>query len=85
MSETDSQDPGGRKTPFTSKTIHFNWISSVMVPAIWPFLPANFRHQDYAINAVSAWFAIGNVVLRFFTSQALRLAKPKGNPDEKVV
>lgn len=59
------------KSPLLSKTIHFNWMSGVAIPAIWPFLPEKFRMHDYAIAAVTAWFTIGNVVLRFLTSEAL--------------
>jgi hypothetical protein len=80
---TDSED-GGRKSPFSSKTIHFNWISAVLVPAIWPFLPKKFTANPYAIHSVTAWFAIGNVALRFLTTTAVTIFKPKEKPSEQT-
>ena len=59
------------KHPFLSKTVQFNTISSAFIPAIWPFLPASFREHDYAIAAISAYYTIGNVILRFITKEAL--------------
>jgi hypothetical protein len=82
VGQDETEIEGGRKSPFSSKTIHFNWISAVMVPAIWPFLPVAFRSKDYAVHAVTAWFAIGNVILRFVSSTAVTLFKPKEKPSE---
>lgn len=59
------------KHPLDSKTVQFNTISAAFIPAIWPFLPESFRHHDYAIAAISGWYTIGNVVLRFLTSEAI--------------
>jgi len=59
------------KHPFDSKTLQFNSLSAAIIPAIWPLLPESFRHQDYAITAVTAWMSIGNIVLRFLTKEAL--------------
>lgn len=64
-------DEQGGKSALSSKTIHFNWISGVLVPAIWPFLPKDFRNNDYAIHAVTAWFTIGNIILRILTKNAI--------------
>jgi hypothetical protein len=61
----------GIKSPLYSKTVHFNTVSSVLIPAIWPFLPEHFRNQEYSIAAVTAWFAIGNIILRFLTKRAV--------------
>lgn len=66
------------KNPFFSKTIHFNVISA----AIWPFLPPHFRHHSYAQPALIAWLAIGNIILRFLTAEALRLFK--ASPEKQV-
>ena len=64
---------GGGKSALTSKTVHFNWISAIAVPAVWPLLPESFRQKDYAISAVSAWFAIANIGLRFVSTEALTI------------
>lgn len=70
---------GGRKSPLQSKTVHFNMISAVFVPAIWPFLPSDFRNHDYAISAVTAWFALINILLRSLTKEALSWRKNKSS------
>lgn len=64
-------DEKATKNPLASKTIHFNVISA----AIWPFLPEHFRKHSYAESALLAWLTIGNIVLRFVTSEALRFFK----------
>lgn len=66
---------GGSKSPLSSKTINFNIVSGILIPAIWPFLPKSFRDQDYAIAAVTAWFSILNVVARLFTYEAVSFFK----------
>lgn len=73
----DQLDDGGVKSPLQSKTINFNLVSGVLVPAVWPFLPAQFRQHDYAAPAVAAWFSLGNIVLRFFSSSAVKLSANK--------
>lgn len=76
----EDQDAGAdTKSALASKTIHFNWISGLAIPAVWPFLPESFRHQDYATAAITAWFAIGNIVLRFLTSEAIGLFARRTN------
>lgn len=65
----------GSKSPLSSKTIHFNIASGIIIPAIWPFLPKSFRDHDYSIAAVTAWFSILNVVIRLFTKEALSFFK----------
>lgn len=61
------------KSPWKSKTLHFNWSSAVLVHAVWPLLPKSFRDQPYAMSAVVSWFTIGNMVLRFLTTGAVSL------------
>lgn len=73
----------GSKSPLESKTVHFNTMSAAIIPALWPFLPESFRHQDYAIAAVSAWYTIGNIVLRFLTSEALSWTAKDPNNSKK--
>lgn len=67
----------GSKSPLESKTVHFNAVSAILVPAVWPFLPHSFRDQDWAIGAVTAWLGIGNIVLRFITKGAISWTKEK--------
>lgn len=67
---TDSE---GNKTLLSSKTVHFNTWSGLLVSAVWPFIPEHFRHQDYAMQAVTAWFSIGNILLRLVTKGAIIL------------
>jgi hypothetical protein len=62
----ESKDEGA-KSPFSSKTLHFNWWTWV----VWPFLPHKIKSNPNAILALSAWLTIGNVVLRFITTEAL--------------
>lgn len=59
------------KTVLSSKTINFNWISGLAIPAIWPFLPEDFRNQSYAVPALTAYFTLGNIVLRFVTNKPI--------------
>jgi hypothetical protein len=61
------------KTIIQSKTIHFNWISAIAIPAVWPWIPASFRNQDYAIPALTAYFTIGNIVLRLLSKDKIQL------------
>jgi len=76
----------GGKSALFSKTVHFNWASGILIPAIWPFLPLDFRNQDYAIAAVTAWLTLGNIALRFLTKGAIHFyakkyeAKNTGSP-----
>lgn len=69
--DSESNDGGSTKSPLSSKTIVFNSMSGMLVSAFWPFLPESFRHHDYAMPAVTAWFSIGNIILRFLTREAL--------------
>lgn len=64
-------ETGDAKSPFLSKTLHFNSWSAVLAYAIWPFVPGRFRQHEYALPAVIAWFTIGNFALRFITKQAI--------------
>lgn len=73
------QDDGGVKSPLQSKTINFNLISGICVPAVWPFLPITFRQHDYAAPAVAAWFSICNIGLRFATSETVKIFKPRNS------
>lgn len=73
---------GGEKSPLRSKTLHFNFWSLVLVHAVWPFLPESFRHQDYAMDALAAWFTIGNAIIRFFTTEAVKLWGHHGDTDK---
>lgn len=68
-----SLEDGEAKSPLLSKTVHFNWSSAVLVHAIWPFLPHHFTAQSYALSAVTAWFTVGNVIIRFFTREAISI------------
>lgn len=69
------------KPAYKSRTIHFNWLSGVLVHAVWPFLPEHFRHQPYAMSALAAWFTIGNIILRWLTTQPIRVQDAKSqNP-----
>lgn len=54
-------------------------MSLVLVHAIWPFLPESFRHHDFAMDAVAAWFTIANVVLRFCTKSAISIFRKDTN------
>ena len=60
-----------KKSALASKTIHFNWLNGLIIPAVWPLLPASFRNQDYAIAAITAWISIGNIVLRLITKDKI--------------
>lgn len=71
------QDSGEVKTPLQSKTFNFNSLSGILVAAVWPFLPEEFRKHDFAAPAVAAWFAIGNIIIRRFTSEAMTFFKRK--------
>ena len=68
----------GGKPALSSKTVNFNWISGLAIPMIWPFIPQNFKNQDNAINIITAWFTIGNIILRFLTKEAVYLYAKKG-------
>ena len=70
------------KTALRSKTVNFNWISGLAIPAVWPFLPKDFREQDFAIAAVTAWFTIGNILLRRITSGAITFMAKKDVSNE---
>lgn len=59
------------KSFFESKTIHFNTWSGLLIYAIWPFLPVQFRYHDWAVPAMTAWLTIGNVILRGATNGAI--------------
>lgn len=59
----------GAKSPFSSKTIHFN----VWTFAAWTLLPKGFRDKPDSMMYVTAWLSIGNIVLRFVTREALQL------------
>lgn len=63
------------KSLTSSKTINFNIVSGVVIHAVWPLLPKTFREQPYSMSAVTSWFAIGNIVLRFMTTEALAIMK----------
>lgn len=65
------QIEGVGKPALFSKTMGFNLSSGILIPAVWPFLPKHFRDQDYAIAAVTAWFTILNMVLRWLTKEAI--------------
>lgn len=65
------------KSFFESKTAHFNSWSALLVYAIWPFVPEAFRKNDWAIHTLTAWFTIGNLLLRVVTSEAVYLWKKK--------
>lgn len=77
MSEVRNPNPPELKDPWNSKVLHFNVWSMVLAHALLPFLPASFVSQKYAVSAVASWFTISNVVLRFFTSEAISFWKPK--------
>jgi hypothetical protein len=64
---------GGGKAALSSKTIQFN----VWTWALWPLLPKHFREDPNAPLVVGAWFTIGNVALRFVTSEAITLWRKK--------
>lgn len=72
-----------QKSVFRSKTIHFNWLSGVIVHAVWPFLPKHFREQPYAMSAITSWFALGNIALRFVTTEAVSLFHRRDNGDKQ--
>jgi hypothetical protein len=78
----ETREVAGEKPLYASRTFHFNWLSGVVIHAAWPFLPKHFREQPYAMPAVSAWFALGNIALRFATDTAVYLYRRK-TPDEK--
>ena len=59
-------DNAGDKPKLSHPHVHFNWASGVLVHAVWPFLPHDFREKPYAIAAVTAWFTIGNIILHIF-------------------
>ena len=69
------KDVAGVKSALASRTLHFN----VWTWAIWPFLPQEFRHQPYAPMVVGAWFSIGNIALRFLTSEAISFWSKNGS------
>lgn len=72
------------KSVLKSKTVHFNWISGVLVHAVWPFLPEHFRSQPYAMSALTAWFTVGNIVLRLLTTEGLTLMGRRDAPGDKL-
>jgi len=78
------QNQGEAKSPLTSKTVHFNLISGILVPAVWPFLPEHFRNSQYAMAAVTSWLTIGNIILRFVTHQALAWGKHGPTKDGQI-
>jgi hypothetical protein len=59
------------KSPLSSRTIGFNSVSGLLVSAVWPLLPDSFRSHDWAVPALTAWFTIGNIILRFLTTEAV--------------
>lgn len=68
-----------QKSAIKSKTIHFNTISMLFVYAVFPFLPKRITSSEYAIQIISSWFTIGNVILRFVTSEAISIFRRKNN------
>ena len=76
----DSHEPEKRvddKSALFSKTIHFNWLSLVLAHAVWPFMSPHFK-LTFGFTAIASWFTLGNIILRFFTSEAISLwKKPK--------
>lgn len=69
----EQKDPGAEtKSALSSKTVHFNLASGIIIPAIWPLLPKSFTQNEYALPAVTAWLTIGNIVLRRLTNEAIR-------------
>lgn len=76
------QEEKGGKSPFTSKTLHFNVWSGILAQAVWPFLPQSFRDHDYAHQALIAWLTVGNIILRFATTEALSLYRGKNEVSE---
>ncbi len=59
------------KSVFSSRTIHFN----VWTWAVWPFLPKSFKENPDAPMILGAWITIGNIILRFLTTEALTWRK----------
>lgn len=60
-----------KKAPMQSRTIRFNAASGLLAVGVLPFLPEGFAHRPGAVEAVAAWFSLGNIALRFITATAL--------------
>ncbi len=70
-----TEDCGESKTPLSSKTLHFNWISSASLGTMWGFLPESVRQKPIAIASVILWLSVGNIILRCVTNSALKWRK----------
>lgn len=80
MAETSQ----GGKSPLLSKTLHFNSFSSLLFYAAWPFLPKNIKEDPNAVNAIVAWFTIGNSIIRFFTDSAITFRKKAADESQET-
>lgn len=59
-----------RRKVLASKETSFNVTSALLVNAVIVFLPERLQESPYIINAITAWFALGNIALRYASQEA---------------